>query len=129
MFKVLVVDDEVELCFLLQTVLESELACEVSIAHDGHEAYQLAKQSPFDLIITDFKMPIMDGAALINAIKTTNTLSKNAKIFLISGHIESSEDGPSIIKDVIFFDKPFDTKKLIANARLVLHASNNNRIA
>ncbi len=129
MSNVLVVDDEVEVCNLLKSVLELELKCQVSLAHNGHEAYQKLKQTKFDLIITDLKMPVMDGAALISAIKTTDTPSKNATIFLVSGHIENTQDGLDIIKDVLFFDKPFDVKQLIVNARLALGANKQKKIA
>lgn len=127
MSKILVVDDEVEVCDLLKSILELELNCEVHLAYDGHEAYQKLKASKFDLIITDFKMPIMDGAALISAIKTTDTPSKDAIIFLVSGHIENPQNGPDIIKNVLFFDKPFNVKRLLVNARMALSSSAKNK--
>jgi len=42
---------------------------EVSVAHDGREALALAKQTKFDLLVTDMRMPVMSGAVLVHEIR------------------------------------------------------------
>jgi CheY-like chemotaxis protein len=62
--RVLVVDDEVNLALLLQAMLEHLPDCEIEIAEDGTEALQLFAEAPFDLLITDYRMPVVDGLKL-----------------------------------------------------------------
>jgi two-component system alkaline phosphatase synthesis response regulator PhoP len=64
---VLVVDDEPLLVNLLRHLLE-HAGFEVTTARNGAEALERARKEPFDLVLTDLLMPVMDGAALLTAI-------------------------------------------------------------
>jgi len=57
---VLVVDDNSLNCSLMQAML-TELGCQVCLAENGQEASGLAKLYPFDLIVMDLRMPVLDG--------------------------------------------------------------------
>ena len=61
MAVVLVVDDEVGIANLLSDVLSDE-GHRVLVAVNGHEALKRAEEERPDLVITDFMMPVMDGA-------------------------------------------------------------------
>jgi CheY-like chemotaxis protein len=67
--RILVVDDELNLVLLLQAVLEGLPDCEIEIATGGEEALQLFAQAAFDLLITDYKMPDMDGLTLAAQVR------------------------------------------------------------
>ena len=67
--RVLVVDDEVNVALFLQEALENLPHCEINVATSGRQALQLFKQRPFDLLITDYKMPATDGMALATEIR------------------------------------------------------------
>jgi DNA-binding NtrC family response regulator len=58
--KILVVDDERIVCESCQRILEEE-GYEVEIALSGQEAFEKMKENPFDIVITDLKMPMIDG--------------------------------------------------------------------
>ena len=66
---VLVIDDEEYITGLVQEVLRSLLGWRVERARDGAEAIQRMEQAPFDLIITDLRMPVLDGFALLSWIR------------------------------------------------------------
>ncbi len=68
MARILVVDDEAKMRHLLSIMLESK-GHEVSQAGDGLAALAVLKDVPHDMVITDIKMPQMDGLALLNKIK------------------------------------------------------------
>jgi len=61
--RVLVVDDEESIKELLTNVLEMDHH-RVVLASNGREALDLVRREPFDLIISDIKMPVMGGAEL-----------------------------------------------------------------
>jgi CheY-like chemotaxis protein len=67
MALVMVVDDEVGIARLLEDVLTDE-GYEVVLATNGRQALERAAARRPDLVITDFMMPVMDGAALIRAM-------------------------------------------------------------
>ena len=74
MATVLVVEDEFAIAKLLGDVLDEE-GYRVLIASNGKQALELAKSTEPDLVLTDYMMPVMDGAALIQAMANTS-LSK-----------------------------------------------------
>jgi CheY-like chemotaxis protein len=65
----LVVDDEPAITCLLQDGLAEITNCEVMIAGDGEEALQLFEDTSFDLLITDYNMPKMDGLTLARQVR------------------------------------------------------------
>ena len=67
MAVVLVVDDEFGIALLLKDVLEDE-GHRVLVANNGRQALERAAEEPPNLVITDYMMPVMDGAALLDAL-------------------------------------------------------------
>lgn len=68
--KVLIADDETMICEWLQFCISQNPACElVGVAHNGREALELAGREAPDLILTDIKMPVMDGLELLHALR------------------------------------------------------------
>lgn len=72
--KILVVDDEPSACELYRVILEPSF--DVEEAADGADALARLRQRPFDLVITDVHMPIMNGVELIRAIRADPALEQ-----------------------------------------------------
>ncbi len=68
--KILVVDDESGIRFLLSEILLSN-GFEVSLASDGQESLDKLEQGHFDLVVTDINMPRLDGVAMLKRMKKT----------------------------------------------------------
>jgi len=66
--RILVVDDELIVCESCQRILEEE-GLEVEVALSGGEALEKMKVSPFDIVITDLKMPGIDGMELLKTLR------------------------------------------------------------
>src|SRR2546428_4221045 len=66
--KILVVDDEQSMAQFLGIVLRKE-GYQVTTVNNGREALEKAKAEGFDVVITDIKMPGMDGIQLLQQIK------------------------------------------------------------
>jgi DNA-binding NtrC family response regulator len=69
--KILVVDDAREVRDLMKEFLAGE-GFEVSSAHNGLVASRMVGREDFDMVITDIRMPKMDGMKLLETIKRTN---------------------------------------------------------
>ena len=81
---ILLVDDNPHGLIARRTVLE-ELGYRVSICEGGAQALEVFASQPVDLLITDFRMPNMDGVELITRIRQ---LRAELPIILLSGFVE-----------------------------------------
>jgi DNA-binding NtrC family response regulator len=79
--RVLVVDDEMIVCESCKRILEEE-GYEVEMALSGQEAFQKMKEDPFDIVITDLKMPGVDGMEVLNVFRKEYP---DAVIIMITG--------------------------------------------
>jgi two-component system chemotaxis response regulator CheY len=68
MTRILAVDDSPSMRDMVSMTLSSA-GFDVISAADGHEALELARQSGFDLVLSDVNMPVMDGIELIRALR------------------------------------------------------------
>jgi len=107
--KILVVDDEEGARDLFNTILTDE-GYEVSLANGGEEALGLFKSGPFNLVITDIKMPIMDGLQLLQEIRKMG--SKTDVIMVTAyGEVESYLKAMSL-GAAEYINKPIRIKEL-----------------
>jgi len=85
--RVLVADDNAAAREILQGILES-FSFEVVLAASGREALRELEnaQKPFDLVLTDYKMPGLDGIKTTEQIKKLNGLSKIPTIIMVSAY-------------------------------------------
>ncbi len=75
--KVLVVDDETMICEWLQFCISQNPSCQLTgIAHNGLEALEMIQKEEPDLILTDIKMPVMDGLELLHTLRSRNSQVK-----------------------------------------------------
>ena len=82
--RILVADDEDLVRDLLHRYLD-KLGYEVVLAEDGVQALALYQQQPVDLVLSDVRMPHLDGLKLLVALKDLNP---RLPVVLISGHGE-----------------------------------------
>lgn len=108
--RILVVDDDENLCELLRMHLAAA-GYEVGTAHDAISAgYQVLKNPP-DLILSDVKMPFMDGFEFIAALKADATLPYIPVIFLTS--IEDGDSRGKELGAVAYLIKPVRADRLL----------------
>ena len=83
--RVLVVDDAPTNRELVLALLDS-LGLEAAEAANGREAVEAARRTPFDLVLMDLQMPVMDGLAAAREIRAGDGLSRAAPILAVSAH-------------------------------------------
>ena len=67
--RLLLIDDERDLCLVMKLNLERTGAYDVTVAYSGPEGLERARVDEFDLVITDFNMPGMDGGTVLRSLK------------------------------------------------------------
>ncbi len=118
---ILVVDDEISLAMLLQTILKSN-GYNVVVCGSAKEALEILDKEKFDLLISDVLMPEMDGYQLANI---SSEKYPDMKIQLVSGY-----SGDFHTCDVnkgfhaTILHKPFDKQDLLHRVRLLLDGNN-----
>jgi DNA-binding NtrC family response regulator len=69
--RILIVDDEAQVLYIMSTALRMlDANLDVVIAHSGRQALKEIGDGPFDLIITDLKMPGVGGLELTEAVRS-----------------------------------------------------------
>jgi len=105
--KLLIVDDEETLTYsLYQTFIKSPDIYEVVTAASGDEAAERLAKDKFDLVLTDIKMPGMDGLELLTEIKAKYPGTK-VIVMTAFGSMEKKEE--SLAKGADYYiEKDFD---------------------
>ena len=83
--RVLIVDDEPAIC---RFVAEALAEYDVDEACDGTEAMKAVEENQPDLVITDIRMPYMDGTALATALRSS---APNLPIIALSGYVDADD--------------------------------------
>lgn len=116
--KVLIVDDEEDILILLKKILSKKCSCDISIATSGLKALEIAESWQPDVVLTDIKMPDLDGLELlkkISAFDATITTVIMTGYGTIEMAVQSLKDGA-----YDFHEKPFDNDKIIGSIRRAL---------
>ena len=85
MFQILIVDDEriiLNGCsFMIKELLDLSFPVEVSLANNVPEAMSFLEKNTPDLILTDIRMPVMDGFELIEYIRSESGGSVGERVY------------------------------------------------
>ena len=117
--NILVVDDEPQITRVLKTTLSSN-GYGTRTARDGDEAVQLLKDWSPDLIITDLRMPNMDGLDLCRHVR------QNSQVPIIVLSVKGEEQIKVQALDAgadDYVTKPFNVNELLARVRAALRRS------
>ena len=104
--SILLVDDDSNARFTAAMLLRKK-GCKVDEAENGIKAIELLEKNSYTWIISDVRMPEMDGFELVRQIRSR---WPNSKIVLISAFCHADEIESTDIQG--FFEKPLDTKAL-----------------
>ncbi|MDN3922562.1 hybrid sensor histidine kinase/response regulator [Roseateles violae] len=119
--RVLVVDDETELAGLLREALEGA-GFEVATAESGLVALELLAEARFDAIVSDLRMPGMDGAALWRAVRERQPLLAT-RMLIITGDT-LSPGATDFLREAgcALLEKPFAPAEMVERVRALTEA-------
>ena len=120
--KILIVDDDLNICELLRLYLEKD-GFETVFANDGEQAVFYAQKYSPDLILLDIMLPTLDGWQVCRQIRKT----METPIIMLTAKGETFDKilGLELGADD-YVTKPFDTKEVIARVKAVLRRSSDN---
>ncbi len=114
MAKILIVDDEMPIRRTLRDILEFE-GYDVDEAMDGLECISKVQKEKYDVVITDIKMPKMDG---IEALERLQILSPETPVIMVSGHGTIDTAVEAVKKGAFdFISKPPDLNRMLITVR------------
>src|SRR5438128_613566 len=112
--QILVVEDERRMAELLEQALHEE-GHQVALARDGREAFEIARCSPFDVILLDVMLPGMDGMTVARRLRESRNqtpilmlTARDAPADIVTGLDVGADD---------YLTKPFSFDVLLARLR------------
>lgn len=109
--RILIVDDEPDMLVLLSMIIKGRTPYEVITTSNSIEAVEWIKKGGYDLVLTDLKMPGVDGMEIL---KTIRKYDEDIPIIIITayGTVESATEAMS--KDAFdFITKPFRKEQIL----------------
>jgi len=113
MKKIIYIDDEIINLELFRINLRNHY--EITVTDSPVKALEIIDKERIDVIVTDYKMPVMNGMQLINNVK--NNINPQAVCILLSGFIESELDIDKS-KVFLFIKKPYRKTEMIEQIEL-----------
>lgn len=114
--QVLVVEDEQRMAELLEKTLAEE-GHQVVVARDGRDGFEIARASPFDVIVLDVGLPIMDGISVARKLREARNqtpvlmlTARDHSADIVNGLDSGADD---------YLTKPFSIEVLLARLRAV----------
>ncbi|RJP66756.1 MAG: response regulator [Candidatus Abyssobacteria bacterium SURF_17] len=122
--KILLVDDDPEFRRAMKKLFEKS-GYDVTAAGDGEEALEALGKSRFDLIISDLRMPRLDGIELMEEIKRKKV---NVPVIFITGYgeVESYMDAMNL-GAFEYINKPVKGQEILSVARKALETCGGSR--
>ena len=124
--SVILVDDEEDIRDLLKTLLES-IGIKVETFENGKDAYHeyIQNSENYDLIISDMKMPVMDGVTLLKSIRNDSKIKQPIFFFMTGGVNIDFENEENEINKLIdgYFYKPFSREIIIMQIKQVFKST------
>jgi two-component system chemotaxis response regulator CheY len=120
MSKILVVDDNREVCEMLMMVLEAE-GHTVMTAESGADATSMFESWNPELVVTDIHMPILNGLELIRRIRLEGR-SKNVPIIGITAYPELGLDLALKAGATLSFSKPINMQVFVDHVQRLLRS-------
>ncbi|HEV8592689.1 MAG TPA: response regulator transcription factor [Pyrinomonadaceae bacterium] len=116
MSKILIIDDDEELCDLVSEYLAAE-GFETEAVHDGEAGLKRASAGSYDLAILDVMLPKMDGFDVLRKLRETSDLP----VLMLTARGDDAEriEGLEIGADD-YIPKPFNARELVARLRAIL---------
>lgn len=115
-----IIDDDQSIREILIGILSGEFQADYFEYGDAQYILEEIHSKKFDLILTDFKMPLLNGNDFIKNLRLTKNINSNTPIMFITGEKPEIISDQNVLKDIFFIRKPFEFPRIIYYAKLSL---------
>jgi DNA-binding NtrC family response regulator len=116
--RILVVDDELDMLMLLRMMIEDSTDYEVETTNNASEALKIVTEKDVDLVISDLKMPGLDGMELFDEVKE---IRSDMPVIIITAYASLEIADEAMKKGVAdFITKPFRKDNILFTIDRVL---------
>jgi len=119
MHSILAVDDSASMRQMVSFTLKGA-GYTVIEAADGQEAFELAREAPVDLVLTDQNMPRMDGITLVRSLRELPDYESTPILILTTESSQEMKDRGKAAGATGWLVKPFDPARLLDVVKRVL---------
>ena len=128
-YNILLVEDDAGISGLVEEYMKEALnfVTEIDIFVDGKTALSQSYEKKYDLVITDFRLPSINGLDLIKKIRQ-NTLNESTPVIFMSAYFSEMETMSISVKlkNMVFMTKPFSPEGLARKVKLLLLSNSKN---
>ena len=118
--KILIVDDDADMTFLMSETLHEQHHYQVTVAHNGPDAVARTSKEDFDLIVLDIRMPFFSGLWFCDALKC-RPQTKNTPVLIVSGlPAEENMQKAYRLGASAYLKKPFRSDELLQVVKKLL---------
>ena len=114
--KILLVDDEESICLYMEEILSELEGVEIAVAYDGKQALDVMKTENIAILITDIRMPNIDGIELIQTVQKN---TDQVPIIITTGNQATLSQARNL-EVTVFFEKPFTAQELKSSVAAIL---------
>ncbi|MBF0519131.1 MAG: response regulator [Nitrospirae bacterium] len=109
--KILIVDDEPDMLKLLTMIIKEKTSHDVTSTNNPLEALDIFKNNKFDLLITDLKMPGLDGIELLKAVRV---IDQSIPVIMITAYAANGAADEAFVNVAFdFIIKPFRKEQVL----------------
>jgi CheY-like chemotaxis protein len=123
MEKILVIEDDQPLCWLIQKILAEKY--QITTITSSVEAWCWLTEGNYpDVIVSDISMPVMSGLELLENLKSSS-LFKHIPVLVLSGYTDAKKRKESMdLGATAYMEKPFEPKHLLKTVDNLVQLAN-----
>ena len=122
--NILVAEDDVAIALAIKTILKNNFNCDITVVNNGEEAWNKIKACQFDLILSDWNMPLKTGCELLEDIRK-NEGTRSIPFIMLTARADKNSVIDAVKSGVTdYIHKPFDRLALIDKVKKVLNQHN-----
>jgi len=120
MKSALIVEDEKSLQEIYKTYFDYLKFGEILVPEDSLDAFMLATQRKFSIIVLDYRMPIINGGVFLKKLRQNPGPNQHTPVLFISGYIAEVYQLVQDLNNTIFLDKPVKLDTFTRNVNMLV---------